>query len=107
MLIKIAIVLLFSFCVFNMLDSNQNSWVFRYLQKYKAYSFFLFAINMFIFSIVQRTLLKLGAARFLGDKFFTLGFLILSYVLVILIAFTMAGFLKRKTPRFFGLITGR
>jgi hypothetical protein len=104
---KIGFVVFFLFSVYNMLDSNQKGFVFRYLEKYKPYSFFLFASNMFLFSAVQRSLLKLGAERYIGNKYFALFFLIVSLILVLLLAFTMAGFLKRRFSKFYFFITGR
>ena len=105
--IKICVVFFFLFSVYNILDSNQNSLVFKYLQKYKAYSFFLFAINMFLFSFIQRGLLKLGAERYLHYEAFLLFFLVGSVVAVIALAFGIASLLKRYCTRFYYTITGR
>ena len=105
--LKICIALFFLFSVFNLLDSNQNSLVFKYLAKYKPYSFFLFAINMFLFSLVQRGLMKLGAERYLHYEAFLLLFLIGSFVAVIVLAFGIAALLRRYSPKFFYTITGR
>jgi fucose 4-O-acetylase-like acetyltransferase len=105
--IKLVIVFIFILSVYNLLDSNQNSIVFKYLQKYKAFSFFLFAINMFLFSFVQRALLKLGAERYLHYEAFLLLFLVGSVVAVIALAFGIASLLKRYCSKFFYTITGR
>jgi hypothetical protein len=107
LILKIAIAVFFLISVFNMLDSNQNSVVFRYLQKYQAYSFFLFAINMFLFCLVQRISFKLGAAQLLRYEVFLFSFLVASAILVVIIAFTLAGFLKNRFSKFFYVVTGR
>ena len=107
LIVKIVLALFFLIVIYNMLDSNQNSVVFRYLQKYQAYSFFLFAINMFLFALVQRISFKLGAAQLLRYEVFLFGFLIASAVVVVIIAFTIAGFLKNRFSKFFYVVTGR
>lgn len=107
LLIKIGIAFLFLITIFNMLDSNQNSYIFKYLEKYKPHSFFLFAINMFLFSFVQRTLLKLGAGRYLHYEFFLFLFLVVSLIAVLFLAFNIAGFLRKRFSKFYYTITGR
>jgi hypothetical protein len=104
---KIVIVTFFLVSMFNLLDSNQQSWAFRYLQKFKDYSFFLFAINMFLFTVVQRTLLKLGMENHLANKYNALLFSIVSLLLVLVIALSMAHFLKKRFSKFYLFITGR
>jgi hypothetical protein len=105
--LRIIIVVLFLITVYNMLDSNQNSVVFRYLHRYKDFSFFLFAIHMFIFNLVQRPLLKIDGGQYIRYDFFLWLFLIVSLVSVLFITFNIAGFLKRRFSRFFLIITGR
>jgi len=104
---KILIAVFFLISVYNLLDSNQDSLAFKYLEKYKPYSFFLFAINMFLFAFVQRVMLKLGAERYLHYDIVLILFLVLSLTLVILIAFMIGGTLKKRFNQFFLLITGR
>jgi hypothetical protein len=104
---KLVIVVFFLVSVFNLLDSNQRSWVFAYLQKYKPYSFFLFAIHMFLFTIVQRALLKLGIEDHLHNKFNALLFCVFSMLIVLVMALSMGKFIKSKWSRFFFFITGR
>ncbi|GGB16317.1 acyltransferase family protein [Puia dinghuensis] len=105
--IKMCIAMLFLFSVYNLVDSNQNSLAFKYLAKYKPYSFFLFAINMFLFTLIQRGLLKLGAERYLHYEGFLWLFLVGSFLAVIVLAFGIAALLKRYSPKFFYTITGR
>jgi hypothetical protein len=104
---KICIVLFFVISIYNLLDANPNSWVFKYLKKYKDYSFFLFAIHMFLFTIVQRSLLKLGVEHYLLNKYYSLLFNVFSLVVVIFISFSLAKFLKTKFPKFYFTIVGR
>jgi hypothetical protein len=105
--LKMAVYPLFLVTVYNILDSHQTSYVFRYLKKYSGYSFFLFAINVFIFSLVQRPLLVLGADKYLHYELFLFFFLILSFAGVVLISFVIAGFLNKRFSRFYATITGR
>ena len=104
---KICIVLFFLICVYNLMDANSDSWVMRYLRKYKDYSFFLFAIHMFFFTIVQRSLLKLGMEHYMLNKYFSLLFNIFSLIIVLIMSFSLAAFLKNKFPKFYFLIVGR
>jgi len=105
--IRIAIAVFFLISVFNLLDNNQNSMVFKYLEKYKAYSFFLFAINMFLFAFVQRVILRLGAERYLHYELILVLFLLVSFALVVVLALLIGGTLKKRFNPFFLLITGR
>ncbi|HVU95058.1 MAG TPA: acyltransferase family protein [Puia sp.] len=105
--IKIFVYTLYIVTLYNIFDSNQNSYFFRYLNKYKGYSFFLFAINVFLFSIVQRPLLSLGARNYLHNGLFLFLFLMVSLAAVLLIAFMIAAFLNRRFTRFYSTITGR
>ncbi|MBS1597047.1 MAG: acyltransferase family protein [Bacteroidetes bacterium] len=104
---KICIVLFFVITVFNLLDANPDSWVMKYLKKYKDYSFFLFAIHMFFFTVVQRSLLKLGVEHYLLNKYYSLLFNIFSLIIVIIMSFSLARLLKTKVPKFYFLIVGR
>lgn len=106
-LIKIAIVFFFVFCIYNLFDSHQNSVLFKYLKKYKAYSFFLFAIHMFMFTIVQRGMLKLGFAPYLQNKYYALLFQLFCLFAVLFLTFSMAGLIKSRFPKFYFFITGR
>ncbi|HXB08565.1 MAG TPA: acyltransferase family protein [Puia sp.] len=105
--LKLCIVFFFLLSIYNMLDSNQNTLVFRYLKKYKPYSFFLFAINMFLFSFVQRGLLKLGVEKYLHYEAFLFAFLVGSVVAVVILAFGIAWVLKTYCSKFYYTITGR
>jgi hypothetical protein len=105
--LRVVVVVLFLITIYNMLDSNQNSVVFRYLDRYKGYSFFLFAIHMFILNLVQRPLLRLGGAQYIRYDFFLGVFLITSLVAVLVITFYLAAFLKRRFSRFYFTLTGR
>jgi hypothetical protein len=104
--LKILIAVFFLVSLFNLLDSNQKSWIFRYLEKYKPYSFFLFAINMFIFTIVQRTLFKIGLLD-LTNKYNALFFTVFSAILVLVISLALGSFIKSRWSRFYFFITGR
>ncbi|PWT75242.1 MAG: hypothetical protein C5B59_09435 [Bacteroidetes bacterium] len=106
-ILKILIVFFFVFCIYNLFDSHQNSLLFTYLKKYKVYSFFLFAIHTFMFAIVQRALLRLGANDFLHNKYFTLLFQVVSLVGVLYLTFLLASFIRSRFPKFFLFITGR
>ncbi|HEY4336473.1 MAG TPA: hypothetical protein VGM89_11260, partial [Puia sp.] len=81
--------------------------LFKYLEKYKAYSFFLFAINMFLFAFVQRVILRLGAERYLHYELILVLFLLVSFTLVVVLALLIGGALKKRFNPFFLLITGR
>jgi Acyltransferase family len=105
--LRIIVTVLFLITVYNMLDSNQNSVMFRYLDRYKGYSFFLFAIHMFILNLVQRPLLRLGGGHYIRYDFGLGLFLITSLVAVLVITLYLAGFLKRRFSRFYFTITGR
>lgn len=105
--IKLFIAVFFLITVFNLLDSNQNGIVFNYLKKYQGYSFFLFAINQFLFTLVQRISFKLGAAQYLKYDAFMWSFLIASAIVVVVLTFLIAGFLKNRFGKFFYVITGR
>ena len=105
--IKILLALIFVICLYNMIDSNMESWAVKYLRENKAYSFFLFAIHMFLFSLVQRALLKIGFDNILYNKYYSLGFELLSFTLVVAIALLMAKFLKTRFSKFYYFITGR
>src|SRR5579871_65670 len=104
---KILIVLIFLIAIYNLLDSNMNSSIVTYLRDNKVYSFFLFAIHMFLYSIVQRSLLKIGLEQFLDNKYYALLFNILSFSLVLIIALNMARLLKSRFSNFYFFITGR
>jgi len=106
-LLKIVIALLFVICLFNMIDSNMNSWIVTYLRNNKGYSFFVFAIHMFLYSLVQRALLRIGLENFVYNKYYTLLFNLLSFSLVLAIALLMARFLKSRFSKFYYFITGR
>jgi hypothetical protein len=105
--IRILIAVFFLISVYNLLDSNQKSLTFKYLEKYKPYSFFLFAINMFLFAFVQRVLLKLGTERFLHYDVILVLFLLVSLVLVLILAYLIGGQIKKRFSQFYFLITGR
>ena len=105
-LLKIGIVLFLLIFFYNILEADLNGRVFRYLKKYKPFSFFLFAIHTFIFSLVQRPLFKLFENLFI-NKYFTLFFSLFTVVIVLMIALILGVFVKKKWPRFFGMITGR
>ncbi|HEX4851251.1 MAG TPA: acyltransferase family protein [Puia sp.] len=104
---KILIVFFFVFAVYNMFDSHQDSLLFRYLKKYKGYSFFLFAIHMFMFTLVQRALLKVGVETYLQNKYFALLFQVVSLAGVLFLTFSLAALIKSRLPKFYLLITGR
>jgi len=104
---KIVIVIFFLVSIFNVMDSSQKSWVFRYLQKFKDYSFFLFAIHMFLFTVVQRSLLKIGLENHLGNKYNALLFSVVSMLIVLVIALSLGTFLKTRFSKFYYFITGR
>ena len=101
------IVMVSCFSIINIVDSNQNSLLFIYLKKYKQHSFFLFASNMFIFALVQRTLILVGADNYFQNAFYVLFFCIVTFVLVIILTFTIAEFLKQMVPKFYYTITVR
>jgi hypothetical protein len=105
--LKMGVYTLYVITIYNLLDSNQDSVVFRYLNKYQAYSFFLFAANVFLFSLVQRPLLVLGARKYLHYELFLFLFLILSMAAVVFIGILIARFLNRRFNRFYVTITGR
>jgi len=105
--IRMLIVVFFMISVFNLLDNSQNTLLFKYLAKYKPYSFFLFAINMFLFAFVQRVILKLGAERYLHYEAVLILFLLISLVLVLSLAYLIGGALRKKFNPFYLLITGR
>jgi fucose 4-O-acetylase-like acetyltransferase len=105
-LLKLLVVLFFVISTYNLLDANPNSLVFRYLRKFKPYSFFLFAIHTFIFTAVQRPLIKLVEDH-LENKYFTLGFSVFTLVIVLIVSLALGAIIKNKLPRFFGVITGR
>ncbi len=105
-ILKLSVVMFLLFCFYNLLDASPNGRLFRYLKKYKPYSFFLFAIHTFIFTLVQRPFLSLFQNNF-QNKYFTLGFSLLSVIPVLFISLAMAVFIKKKWPGFFGVITGR
>jgi hypothetical protein len=105
--IRILIAVFFLISVYNLLDSNQNTLAFKYLERYKPYSFFLFGINMFLFAFVQRVMLKLGAERYLHYDVVLVLFLVVSFTLVIFLAYFIGGTLKKRFTPFFELITGR
>ena len=107
LIIKMVIVLFFVFGIFNLIDSNMDNVIVRYLKRNKTYSFFLFAINMFLFSLVERALLLAGFEGYLQNKYFTLLFVCVSYGIVLWLALTLARFLHTKTPRFYHFISGR
>jgi hypothetical protein len=104
---KILIALVFIIGIYNLIDSNINSTVVVYLKNNKAYSFFLFAIHMFLFTLVQRCLMKLGLEQLLYNKYYALMFNILSYSIVLFLAILIARLLKSKSPKFYFFITGR
>jgi len=104
---KVAIVIFFLVSLYNLLDSNQQSRVFRYLQEFKDCSFFLFAIHMFLFTAVQRSLLRIGLESYQHNQFFVLGFNVVSLLIVLVLSLTMGRLLKKKLPKFFYFITGR
>lgn len=106
-ILKIAVVIFFLTAVYNLIDSNMNNGIVKYLQKNKPYSFFLFAINMFLFSLVQRFLLKIGIEPYLANKYFTLLFNIVSLAAVLWLALLIGKLLKSKVPGFYHFITGR
>jgi predicted ABC-type exoprotein transport system permease subunit len=103
---KLVMVMIVLILTYNLLDAFPNGLVFRYLNKYKAYSFFLFAVHTFIFSLVQRPLFK-RVENHLMNQYFTLGFSLITLVIVLVISITLGIFIKNKFPKFFGLITGR
>ncbi len=105
-LLKIAVVLFLLICMYNLLDASPNGVVFRYLKKYKPYSFFLFAIHTFIFTLVQRPLFRLVENEFY-NKYFTLGFSLFTVVIVLVISLALGVLIRKRWPGFFGLITGR
>jgi len=105
--LKMAVALVFIVGVYNLIDSNMDSWPVSYLRNNKAYSFFLFAIHVFLNSLVQRALLRMGLENYLYNKYFALLFNILSFVLVVLLALAIARFLKKRFARFYYFITGR
>jgi hypothetical protein len=107
LLIKLIIYVLYAIIIYNMLDAHQNTRFFQYLRRYSPYSFFLFAINVFLFSLVQRPLLQLGARNYLHNEIFLFSFLSLSLIAVLAIGFIVAGYLHRKYSRFYAAITGR
>jgi len=104
---KICINLFFVIAVFNLMDANPESWVMKYLRKYKDYSFFLFAIHMFYFTVVQRSLIKLGVEHYLLNKYFSLFFNLFSLFIVLVMSFATASFLKKRFPKFYFTIVGR
>ena len=106
-LLKVLIACSFLIGCYYFMDSNQNSWIFRYLHKYKDISFFLFAIHMFFFGIVQRGLMKAGAEPYLANKYFTLAFCIGSTLIVLIMSLTTGWLLRKYVPKFYGFITGR
>jgi len=106
-LVKIIIAISFIISLFNLIDSNVNTMIATYLRNNKVYSFFLFAIHMFLYSLVQRALLKAGLENFVYNKYYTLLFNLLSFSLVLLVALAMARFLKSKACNFYFFITGR
>ncbi len=105
-LIKIAVVLFIFVSTWNLLDASPDSWVFRYLKKYKAHSFFVFAIHTFIFMAVQRPLFQL-CGDCLRNRYFTLAFSIVTTIPVLIICLVLSVQTKRFFPRFYGVITGR
>jgi len=105
-LMKLAVVLFIIISIYYFLDLFPNGVVFKYLKKYKPYSFFLFAIHTFIFSLVQRPLFRL-VGDLLGNKYFTLGFSLFTVIVVLVISLMLGIFIKKKFPLFFGFITGR
>jgi len=105
-LLKIVIVLFLLIFIYNVLDADRSSYVFRYLKKYKPYSFFLFAIHTFIFTLVQRSLFKLFENQFI-NKYFTLAFSLFTVLIVLVISLSIGVFVKKRWPEFFGIITGR
>jgi len=106
-LLKIVIAVVFVICLFNMIDSNMSNWIVSYLRNNKGYSFFVFAIHMFLYSLVQRALLRIGLENFLYNRYYTLLFNLLSFSLVLAIALLMARFLKSRFSKFYYFITGR
>lgn len=106
-LLKIAITVFFIISLFNLIDSNMNSMIVTYLRNNKAYSFFLFAIHMFLYSLVQRALLRIGLENFVYNKYYALLFNLLSFSVVLSIALLMARFLKSRFNNFYYFITGR
>ncbi len=106
-LFKILLALCFIISLFNLIDSNMISRIVTYLRNNKAYSFFVFAIHMFLYSLVQRALLKAGLENFVYNKYYSLLFNLLSFSLVLSIALAMARFLKSRFSRFYYFITGR
>jgi hypothetical protein len=104
-IIKIAIVLFVMIFIYNLLDASPNGRVFRYLNRYKSYSFFLFAIHTFIFTL-QRPIFKLVENQF-SNKYFTLGFTLFSTVLTLVISLSLGIWTNKKWPGFYRFITGR
>lgn len=105
-LLKIAVVMFLVISTYNLLDAYPKGSIFRYLKKYKPYSFFLFAIHTFIFTLVQRPLFKL-VENHLQNKYFTLGFSFFTLVIVLIISLALGVIIKNRFPKFFGVITGR
>jgi len=105
-MLKITVVLFLLICTYNLLDASPNGVVFRYLKKYKAYSFFLFAIHTFIFTLVQRPLFRLVENEFY-NKYFTLAFSLVTVIIVLVISLALGVLIKKRWPGIFGLITGR
>ncbi|HVM89736.1 MAG TPA: acyltransferase family protein [Puia sp.] len=105
--LKIVIATFFLVAVYNLIDAHIHSRIVKYLQKNKTYSFFLFAINMFLFGLVQRFMLKIGLEPFLINKYFTLLFNIVSFAAVLTLALSIGKLLKSKVPDFYHFITGR
>lgn len=106
-LLKIVLALFFIISLFNLIDSNINNTIVTYLKKNKGYSFFLFAIHMFLYSLVQRALLKIGLENFVYNEYYALLFNLLSFSLVLSISLLMARFLKSRVSNFYYFITGR
>jgi len=107
LVLKVPLYTIYVITLYNMLDAHHDTFIFRYLRKYKPYSFFLFAINVFAFALVQRPLLMLGARNYLHYEAFLFFFLMLSFVGVLVITFLIAGSLNKRFNRFYGAITGR
>jgi len=105
-LLKLGVVLFILISIYNLIIAYPDSMVFRYLKKYKPYSFFLFAIHTFIFTLVQRPLFKLVEPE-LSNKYFTLAFSLGSVIIVLILSLSIGIFVKKKSPGFFGTITGR
>ena len=103
---RLAMVLIFLFLAYNFMDTYKESWLVRYLQRNAEHSFLIFCSNIFILSVTEKGMLKLGLGRWLENKYYTLFFHLAALVITLTAIILFGRWLKNHFHRVYSLISG-